>query len=137
MRETIGLEIYTPSKKYFSGDISFLGVQSDNYRLGLTPNHSPIISSIKISELEIRMFDDEVFHYATSGGMLSLKDGKIIVIVDSIERSDEIDYQRALESKKRAEERLLNNDFIDTKRANLSYLRAVNRLDIFNRYNNN
>ena len=31
----------------------------------------------------------------------------------------------------------LDKEFIDTKRANLSYLRAVNRLSIFDRYNKN
>lgn len=137
MKNSIELEIYTPSKKYFSGSIVFLSVQSDNFRLGITPNHSPLISTIKISELEIKMINNEIFHYATSGGMLSLKNGKITMIVDSIERSDEIDYNRALESKKRAEQRLLDKEFIDTKRANLSYLRAVNRLTIFDRYNKN
>lgn len=137
MNNTIELEIFTPTKKYFSGDILFLSVQSDNYRLGITPNHSPLISSIKISELEIRLPFNETYHYATSGGMLSLKNNKITMILDSIERSDEIDYNRALESKKRAEERLLDKEFIDAKRANLSYLRAVNRLEIFNRYNKN
>ncbi|MFS8512621.1 MAG: F0F1 ATP synthase subunit epsilon, partial [Planifilum fulgidum] len=50
------------------------------------------------------------------------------------EMSDEIDVERALAAKKRAEERLAqaHRDDIDFKRAELALRRALNRLEVAN-----
>ena len=53
------------------------------------------------------------------------------MLLESIERQDEINLERALASKKRAEERLSEKtDEIDVKRAKASLLRALNRINV-------
>ena len=53
------------------------------------------------------------------------------MLLDSVERQDEINLERALASKKRAEERLSEKiDEIDVKRAKASLLRALNRINV-------
>ena len=56
---------------------------------------------------------------------------KVTLILNSIERSDEIDINRAKAAKQRAEERLENkDDDIDIARAKASLMRAIVRIDV-------
>jgi F-type H+-transporting ATPase subunit epsilon len=68
--------------------------------------------------------------YAIGGGIININENGIILLLDSIERSDEINLQRALDAKKRAEKRLsdLEDKNIDKNRAKLALARALNRI---------
>lgn len=124
------LNIFTPTKKYLNAEIVYLNFSNGKYRLGITPNHSPIISTVDICIITIKMKDNQEYSYTVSGGIIYVEKENITLLVNSIERSDEIDLNRAMEAKKRAEEKLLNKDLYDQKRANLSLLRAVNRISL-------
>ena len=101
--------------------------------IGILPNHAPLISTLEISKLVIRKNGQETI-YAIGGGVINIKkDHSVTLLVDSIERKDEIDKERALSSKERAERRLKenNNDKdVDVQRAKASLLRALNRLSV-------
>ena len=124
------LNIFTPTKKYLNAEIVYLYFSNGKYRLGITPNHAPIISTVDICIITIKMKDNQEFSYTVSGGIIYVEKENITLLVNSIERSDEIDLNRAIEAKKRAEEKLLNKDLYDQKRANLSLLRAINRISL-------
>lgn len=124
------LNIFTPTKKYLNAEIVYLNFSNGKYRLGITPNHAPIISTVDICIITIKMKDNQEFSYTVSGGIIYVEKENITLLVNSIERSDEIDLNRAMEAKKRAEEKLLNKDLYDQKRANLSLLRAINRISL-------
>lgn len=124
------LNIFTPTKKYLNAEIVYLNFSNGKYRLGITPNHAPIISTVDICIITIKMKDNQEFSYTVSGGIIYVEKENITLLVNSIERSDEIDLNRAIEAKKRAEEKLLNKDLYDQKRANLSLLRAINRISL-------
>lgn len=129
---TFRLVILTPYGKYFDNEVEFLNVKSEKYNLGILPKHAPLISTLVVSEMEIRMFNNTSFHYAIGGGAIEISKKKVTLILDSIEKSDEIDVDRANQAKERAQNRLANkNDpTIDMNRAKLAYTRAVNRLNI-------
>ncbi len=131
MEKIIPLEIYTPKGKYLSVDADFIKVQSSVAVLGILPNHAPLITKIEICPLTIRIQGKD-YLYAVGGGILNIKkDHSAVLLLDSIERSDEIDYSRAEESKKRAEERLEKiTEEIDIARAKASLSRALNRLSV-------
>jgi F-type H+-transporting ATPase subunit epsilon len=54
---------------------------------------------------------------------------EVILLVNSIERSDEIDVDRALKAKERAEKRL-DEEMVDVTRAKASLARALNRIAV-------
>ena len=58
------------------------------------------------------------------------ENNEITILANAIERADEIDINRAEESRKRAEQRLLEDD-IDIMRAKASLARALNRIHVF------
>ena len=130
MNTTFKVDIYTPIGKYFSGDAEFLSVGTPIAVLGILPDHAPLITTLSISKLSIKIKSKE-FVYAISGGVMNIKkDHSVTLLVNSIERKDEIDVNRAKEAQKRAEDRLKNTDNIDVKRAEAALSRALNRLSI-------
>lgn len=130
MANTFKLEILTPTGKYLSQDVDFVEVQTQEYLLGILPNHSPLISTIVISKLTVKSFG-ETYLYAVGGGVLRVEKETTTLMLESIERVDEIDINRAYEAKKRAEDRLTNsNEEIDILRAELALSRALNRIRI-------
>ncbi|MCD8194841.1 MAG: ATP synthase F1 subunit epsilon [Coprobacillus sp.] len=131
MPDTIHVEIYTPLKKYLMIDVDFISVQSDKYRLGITPHHAEMISTIAISYLELRSGDDR-FHYAVGKGIIHVEKMRATILVDTVEEASEIDLERAKAAKNRAEKRLADNTStdIDRTRAEEALLRANTRINV-------
>ena len=132
----LNLEIVTPSKPAFSGEIKAITVPGTKGRFQVLKNHAPIISTFEIGMVKVDLPDGKSDYYATAGGTIEVLDNKILVLADSIEKVSEIDEERALLSKKRAEERLLEKKSdINLTRAEASLARANNRILIEQKYN--
>jgi len=126
---TFFLDIYTPFGHYLKTNASFLEVQSEDYLLGIMAGHAPLISTLVISKMVIEI-NSIRYLYAIGGGLININKDGITLLLDSIERSDEINLQRAIEAQKRAEKRLndLDDKSIDKNRAKLALARAINRI---------
>ena len=131
MEKVLHVEIYTPTGKYLVTDVDFLRVTSSVSVLGILPNHAPLITTLEICKLTLRSNNKET-NYAISGGVLHIKkDHTVVMLVNAIERSDEIDVNRANEAKRRAEDRIAkHSDEIDVNRAKAALARALNRISI-------
>ena len=130
------LEIITPQKIGYKGNVVSITVPGTKGNFQVLFNHAPIISSLEIGELKITESENNVLHFATSGGTIEVSNNKIIVLAESLEKADEIDVKRAEESKERAKERIVkkSEEEIDSFRAELSLKRAINRLKVSNKY---
>ena len=128
------LDIYTPYGHYLSNEIEYLGVSNEKYRLGILADHAELISTVTICEIEIEKNGNRV-SYATSGGMIKIKNNQVDLILQTIESADEIDLERAQAAKERAERRLSDNtlETIAQTRARLALARANNRISIKNK----
>ena len=127
---TILLQIYTPFGKYFDSYIDELVVQTEEYVLGILPNHTPLIAKVKTSKMEI-IQGGERKTYAVGEGLVNVKKDSIVLILESIERKDEIDIERAKHAKERAEARLAEPLNIDVDRAKRALIRARTRIDVY------
>lgn len=132
---TFFVDIYTPFGHYLKTNATFLEVQSEDYLLGIMAGHAPLVSTLVISKMVIEI-NSVRYIYAIGGGIININENGIILLLDSIERSDEINLQRALDAKKRAEERLsdLEDKNIDKNRAKLALARALNRIRLIQTY---
>ena len=131
--KTLHLVIYTPEGKEFDRDVDFVQVHTSDSYLGILPSHAPIICDVAISKLTIRENGNDT-DFAVGEGMLALKNDEIKMVVNSLESADEIDIERALAAKQRAEDRLSGQlvDFneLDILRAKAALTRALNRINI-------
>ena len=132
MDKSFKVVIYTPYGQYLNTECDYLSTKTPLGVMGILPNHAPLISTLEISKLVLKKENREDI-YAISGGVINIKkDHSVTLMVNSIERKDEIDVERALRAKSRAEERLnnKNNEDVDVNKAKASLLRALNRLNI-------
>ena len=126
---TFHLEILTPYGHYFNGEVEYLEVRNNDAVLGILKNHTPIISTIKLGRIRIKI-KGKFKVYATTGGILNVKeDGTVTLMLNTIEKSDEIDLSRAKASLARARDRIEHNDG-DIARARAAEQRAINRIEI-------
>ncbi|MFZ5597547.1 MAG: F0F1 ATP synthase subunit epsilon [Bacillota bacterium] len=122
------LEIVTPEKKVFSGDVRFVVAPGELGQLGFLPNHAPLMSGLKIGLLKVEQ-EGKTFKVAVSGGFVEVANNKVTILADTAERDDEIDRERAERARERAEKRLSEkHSDLDIKRAELALQRALNRL---------
>ena len=130
MDKVFHIDIYTPTGKYLSIDADYLKVTSPLSVLGILPNHAPLITTVEICKMTIRSNGKDNF-YAISGGVMNIKkDHSVTLLLNAIESASEIDLDRALEAKRRAEERLANQEEVDVTRAKAALSRALNRISV-------
>jgi F-type H+-transporting ATPase subunit epsilon len=125
------LEIVTPEKRAFAGDVDEVIVPGTEGELGILPHHAPLMTILQAGELVVRKGGrDESL--AISGGFLEVRPDRVIILADSAERAEEIDIARAEAARKRAEERLrgMTPGTVDETRAEAALRRAVARIAV-------
>ena len=127
---TFLLEIFTPFGKYFDRYVEELVIQTDDYVLGILPNHTPLVSKVKVSKMYIIQNGDKKC-YAIGEGLLNISKDGVTLLLESIESKDDIDIDRAKDAKKRAEQRLATLVNIDVERAQRALNRANNRISVY------
>ncbi len=124
------LEIITPRGIYLTEEVESLTIKlTSGYRTFLA-GHIPLIGSLAYAPMHL-VKDGKIEEYAIHGGAINVTKEKVSVVCNAIESKDEIDEERALAAKERAEKRLKENDpNIDLKRAQLALQRSLIRLEV-------
>jgi F-type H+-transporting ATPase subunit epsilon len=123
------VRIVTPRGLYREFNVSILNVVTTEGQLGILRNHMPLVAILMISMLSTQE-EDGRHRYAISGGTLYFKDNVATIMTDAVERSDEIDIERAQRAKQRAEERIKTvAEEQDLMRAQIALQRALNRIN--------
>jgi F-type H+-transporting ATPase subunit epsilon len=136
MAEKITLEVVTPKGAIVSDDVDIVTAPGFAGEFGVLANHAPFLSTIKVGTLRYKKDGSEV-ELMISGGFCEVSNNKITFLVESAEHGHEIDVDRALRAKERAEKRLLQarekQDKFDRTRAEAALQRAMARLKIAQR----
>ena len=128
--KTFLLEIYTPFGKFFDRNVDELVIQTEEYVLGILPNHAPLIAKVKVSKMYI-IQNGEKTCYAVGEGLINVSKDGVVLLLESIEGKKDININRAKDAKRRAEERLQMRVNIDIERAERALVRAKNRIDVY------
>lgn len=105
MAEKLKLELYTPYRMVLSEEVDEITANGALGEFGVLPEHAPFLSSLKIGEFSYKM-DGQLFHLAVNWGYFEVEENKVTVLVETAERSDEIDLERAKAALGKAEEAL-------------------------------
>ncbi|MCY6355477.1 F0F1 ATP synthase subunit epsilon [Clostridium sp. ZS2-4] len=133
MTEFVNLRIITPDKEFYNEQIVKLNTESVEGKIGILPNHIPLIAVLKPTISEIVTVKGEKKTFFSSTGVLKVTKKEVIMLCDACEWPENIEVERAKKSKERAEKRLKQKkdiDSIDVDRAKLSILRALMRIKI-------
>tara|TARA_B100000902_G_scaffold14327_1_gene17364 strand:+ start:1983 stop:2378 length:396 start_codon:yes stop_codon:yes gene_type:complete len=126
---TFNLEIVTPTEVLQKDNISYLRCPGVDGLFGVLAGHRDALIALSLGEIKVSQNNSEAI-YATSGGFAEITGNKVELLVETIEKAESIDKQRAEASLERAKDRLKLNEGVDSKRAELSLARAINRLSI-------
>lgn len=77
------LEIITPDKKLFSGEVNLVKVPGTKGSFAILKNHAPIISTLEKGQIKIVKADEKEEFIDIEGGMIEVKKNKIIVLADN------------------------------------------------------
>ena len=124
------LDILTPERPFFSGQVEALTVYLPDGSITILSGHAPLIAPLEAGSLKIKIDGQwkEAFH---SEGFMDVNGNGVVVFAQSCEWPENIDTQRALDAKKRAEEALRQKQSIkEHKLSQLALTRAMARLRI-------
>lgn len=129
--------IISPDGHHFEDEAELLNVRLTDGQIGILKNRAPLVGIIDVCLLEY-LKDGKRDYLALGGGVLEVKDNKVLILADSFETKDQIDEKRAEEAKARAEKRIADykshkDPDIDLKRAEVALKKAINRLNLYNR----
>ena len=102
MAEKLKVELVTPYKKVLSEEVDEITATGALGEFGVLPGHAPFLTSLKIGELAYRK-DGLMYHMALNWGYFEVENDKVTVLVETAERADEIDLERAKAALGRAE----------------------------------
>ncbi len=127
----IHLEVVTPTGPVISDDVDIVTAPGYGGEFGVLANHAPFLSTIKIGTLSYKK-DKQTNYLMVSGGFAEVSNNKITFLVESAEYGYDIDVERAMRAKERAEKRLAQaqsqSEKINRARAEAALRRALARL---------
>jgi len=78
------LEIITPDKKVFEGEVNLVQVPGSKGSFTILKNHAPIISTIDEGMITVKEVSGNEKHFNVSGGVIENLENKIIILVESV-----------------------------------------------------
>ena len=98
---TLRVELITGEGILYEGRAKMVSAPGAEGQLGILPHHAPLISALVPGELRL-ILEDRDESFAVSGGVMEVRDDRVIILADTAERADEIDVKRAEAARQRA-----------------------------------
>jgi F-type H+-transporting ATPase subunit epsilon len=105
MAQQIHLEVVTPAGAVVNEEVDIVNAPGYGGDFGVLANHAPFLSTIKIGLLTYEQGKDRK-SLMISGGFSEVSNNKITFLVESAEAGSDIDVDRAMRAKERAEKRV-------------------------------
>lgn len=129
--KTFRLRILEADRPFYEGECESLIFPTVDGQYGVQARHSNLISAVVPGTIRFRIPGGEEQIAAVSVGMVKIEDGDVLMLVDSAERPEEIDVNRAEKAAAHAKEAILQNkDPRDFRLAQAELARAINRINV-------
>jgi F-type H+-transporting ATPase subunit epsilon len=126
--QKIDLEIVTPERLVLSDMVDEVVLPGNEGYLGVLPGHAPLLTGLAAGEVAYRT-GGRYRYLAVSGGFAEVLRNRVSILAETCERSEEIDLDRALRARERAEKALaVEAEESEFRRAEVALRRAVARI---------
>ena len=105
MAKTFLLEIVTPERQFFTGQVESLILPASDGSYGVEPGHEPVVAAVEPGETRYKV-DGQWQSVIVTQGFAEIMSDYAVLLVSTAERPEDIDEARAQRAKQRAEERL-------------------------------
>ena len=132
MAENLKLEVVTPDSAVVSEEVKIVMSPGILGEFGVLPGHTPFLTALKLGTIRFTDADDKEHFVFVNGGFAEALPDKVTVLAESAERRRDIDSDRALAAKERAEKWLAETkqEDVDRARAKAALDRAVYRMTL-------
>lgn len=133
MMNAFSLTVLAAEKPFYEGECISLVLPTVDGQYGIQAGHNNMIAAVVPGELKITVPGGEITLAAVSEGLVKVENGKVMILVDTAERPEEIDENRARHSAEQAKEAILQKKSIqDYYAAQSRMARALGRLRVKN-----
>ncbi|HHU18484.1 MAG: ATP synthase F1 subunit epsilon [Anaerovoracaceae bacterium] len=132
MARSMTLEVITPSKLFYKGEVQLVIVRTLTGDEGFMPRHTWAVKLLNAGELWFQEAGSTDFKIAAiAGGFIDVKEN-IIIFTDAAEWPEDIDLERAIREKEKAENWLKNpsDDDSEIARAKIAILKNLTRMHV-------
>ncbi|PLS07951.1 F0F1 ATP synthase subunit epsilon [Neobacillus cucumis] len=129
--KTVKVSVVTPDGPVYDSEVEMVSTKAKSGELGILPGHIPLVAPLAISAVRLKKGGNTDF-VAVSGGFLEVRPDQVTILAQTAELASDIDVERALRAKERAEQRMQEQraEHTDFRRAELALQRAINRLAV-------
>lgn len=131
MADDLTLEIVTPERMAFSGNVEEVTIPGSEGEFGVLRGHEALLSSVDIGQLNFTRNNKKVY-FAVNTGYAEVTSNKVTILIETAERSDQIDVNRARKAKDNAEDRLakIDKDNEEYEKMRAALARAITRISV-------
>jgi F-type H+-transporting ATPase subunit epsilon len=132
MADELLLEIVTPERLVFSDLVEQVTIPGSEGQFCVLKGHTPVLSFVDIGELNL-VKEGKRSYYAINTGYAEVASNKVTLLVETAERADAIDKERARIAKERAQEKLSTmhpGTGDDYEKSKAALMRAMARLNV-------
>jgi F-type H+-transporting ATPase subunit epsilon len=126
--EKILLQVVTPERSVVREEVDYVHLPGTEGYLGVLPGHTPLLTALKIGEIEYRKGPLTLF-LAVKWGFVEVLPDKVTVLAELAERPEEIDVEAATRARDRAQAGLMKPD-ADFRTQQVALEEALVRLQV-------
>lgn len=131
MARQFRLEIITPTQVFDEGMVDYVRAPGVDGSFGVLAGHTDAIMALTLGEIKVVKGASESY-YACTKGFAEITDKGVQMLVETAERKDDIDLQRAQEAYERAKASLekRHGEMQDEEKALKALERSINRMRV-------
>ena len=132
----IQCEIISQDRIVFQGEVEMVVLPGQAGEMGILPHHAPVLTSLKFGIITVKQKSGDE-HFTVAGGIAEVLSEQVTILADAAENVEEIDLDRAMIARQRAEEVLkttLQSDVDRYMRVSSALKRSNLRIDAARKY---
>ena len=128
---TFYLRVISSNKVFYDGRVQKIVLHLEDGEMAVLAHHENMVIATSIGEIRITTNKGDVIPGVVGEGFVQIINNRVMLIVDSVERPEDIDRVRAEEAKIRAQERMRQKESLkEYKQSEASLARALTRLRV-------
>jgi F-type H+-transporting ATPase subunit epsilon len=106
----LDVEVLTPEGEVYSGEVRQLSTRTEVGEIGVLANHAPLLAALRPTELRLEVSDSETVRYAQAHGWLQVYGNRARLLVEEVEKPENLDTAKLKDQLSDAEQRLSESE---------------------------
>jgi F-type H+-transporting ATPase subunit epsilon len=102
---TMEVSVVSAERELWAGEAAEVYARTTEGEIGILPGHQPLLGSLQIAPVHIKLPDGGSEYFAVHEGTLFFRDNRLVVLANIAEHASEIDVERAQAQIERIEAR--------------------------------